>query len=113
MMFYIRNVSSRDLLFAFSEGQVSNMIDVKDAVRRAFAFTKDFQDVMNATSLTLEEVELSGDGKVWLVTLSYFDSAEAFEANLTGADRRRRYKLLRIDADSGQVLGMVFPSDGS
>jgi hypothetical protein len=89
------------------------MIDVKQAVRRAFEFAKDFQDVMNAANLTLEEVELTKDGQLWLVTLGYFDSAEILEGHLTGSERQRRYKLLRIDANSGEVLGMVFPTDVS
>jgi len=112
-MVYVRSACRRDLFFDFTREQVSNMIDVKQAVKSAFAFTSDFQDVMNATSVTLEAVELSDDGKVWLVTLSYFDSAEGIEGILKGSKRTRRYKLLRIDADSGQVLGMVFPADVS
>jgi hypothetical protein len=84
------------------------MIDVKQAVQSAFEFTKGLQDVMNAANLTLEEVELSDDGQLWLVTMSYFDSAEGFEGVLKGSARTRRYKLLRINADSGEVVGMVF-----
>ncbi len=55
------------------------MIDVKQAVKMAFEFANGLQDVMNAANLTLEEVELSDDGNLWLVTLSYFDSAEGIE----------------------------------
>jgi hypothetical protein len=84
------------------------MIDVKQAVRRAFEFTKGLEDVMNAANLTLEEVELSDDGELWLVTLSYFDSAEGMEGILKGATRTRRYKRFRINAHDGEVLGMVF-----
>ena len=94
--------------FQLYPGVVPKMIDVKQAVIMAFEFANGLKDVMNATNLTLEEVELSDDGKLWLVTLSYFDSAEGFEGVLKGSNRTRRYKLLRMDADSGEVLGMVF-----
>jgi len=71
-------------------------MNVKDAVKIAYAFAKDFyQDY----SLSLEEVELSDDGRFWYVTFSLMNPLE------TWASGKKDYKVITVDQD-GQVKSM-------
>ena len=89
------------------------MIEVKQAAAQASNYMR---DIMNATDLTLEEVELSEDDRFWDITLSGLVPARqqpssglmrspelsAFLAN----NNRRVYKIIRIDAQDGIVRSM-------
>ena len=89
------------------------MIDVKQAAAQASNYMR---DIMNATDLTLEEVELSEDDRFWDITLSALVRAQqqpigelmrspelsAFLAN----NNRRVYKRIRVDAQEGIVKSM-------
>ena len=89
------------------------MIDVKQAAAQASNYMR---DIMNATDLTLEEVELSEDDRFWDITLSALVPAQqqpssglmrsaeisAFLAN----NNRRVYKRIRVDAQEGIVKSM-------
>jgi hypothetical protein len=76
------------------------MIVVKEAVRKAAEY---FEDLYHGQfkNVLLEEVELS-DG-YWLVTLGYDVVPDVF-SQLSGI--RRRYKVFKIDGDTGDVMSM-------
>lgn len=76
------------------------MIDVKVAVNNAVTFLKH----LPATSVVderLEEVELTPNESLWLVTLSYKDSPLSLQRN---------YKTFKIDAETGEVQSMKIRS---
>ena len=75
------------------------MLNVKDAVTQAFAFTESLLDGSRVANLLLEEVEKRGDK--WLITLSMPSSHP-----LGALSPNRDYKTFTIDAVTGEVLSM-------
>jgi hypothetical protein len=82
------------------------MITVKEAVKNATLF---FAEVFpNATDVRLEEVELSDEGPWWNVTLSFpGPSPTSAIASVLGGQQGRIYKLVKIDAESGEPKGIL------
>ncbi len=77
-------------------------MNVKDSVKIAYEFAKDFyQD----STLSLEEVELSEDGQLWFVTLGITNPLESWS---TG---KKDYKIIAVDRD-GQVKSMKLREAG-
>lgn len=74
-------------------------IEVKKAVQLAKAQLSDIMEVP-ATEVLLEEVELSDDGRFWLVTLSYPSPAPNPITVFSG--RSREYRIVKLLADTGQ-----------
>ena len=98
-----------------SDETVLDVTDVKAAVRSAYQYIREFQDLMGAglDDLRLEEVELSEDEKTWLVTLGYDvpikrKSAldEAMQPLNASRGFQREYKLFSINALTGKVESM-------
>ncbi|HWM92781.1 MAG TPA: hypothetical protein VN493_18600 [Thermoanaerobaculia bacterium] len=72
-------------------------MNVKDAVKIAYDYVKDFyQD----HTLSLEEVELSEDGRFWYVTLGVTNPLEQWSSG------RKDYKVVTVDIQTGQVKSM-------
>jgi hypothetical protein len=80
------------------------MIDVKQAAQSASNFINGLYSNETISDVRLEEVELSEDGKYWLITLSFPLPASLGVVYLGGGGRQ--YKLFKIDADTGEVLSM-------
>jgi len=80
------------------------MLDVKEAARRASEYFAGLYDDTKIDDVQLEEVELSEDGKHWLITLSY----PLLAAGMVPLNRisHRKYKLFTIDAETGEVKSM-------
>lgn len=77
------------------------MLDVKEAAQRASEyFASLYQDILNPQ---LEEVELSDDGQYWFITLSYPVAPELSALNF---NFKRKYKVFKIDAKTGEVKSM-------
>lgn len=75
-------------------------IPAKQAV---IAATTNFTEVTGITSgVTVEELELTEDGKYWMVTLGYAEPG-MLPAYLAGA---KSYKSFKVDAKTGDVLSM-------
>ena len=79
-------------------------IDVKKAVAIALQYFRELVQGQYA-DLELEEVELSEDGKFWLVTLGFTrlmsGSLEAIVAPPT-----RAYKVIKLNATTGEPAAM-------
>ena len=62
--------------------------------------------------LGLEEVEMSKDGKFWLVTLGFYRPSKKPASGLQvlrqiqGVTHERKYKLFKVDAATGKVSSM-------
>jgi hypothetical protein len=104
---------------------VVSEIDVKEAVRLAKEFATGIYDKEKISRLGLEAVERTEDGKHWLVTLGFSrpwslkpqkqDALKTFREQLQGVARdpklEREYKVFRVDAQSGAVIGMEMFSE--
>lgn len=71
-------------------------LNVKAAVRIAMDYVQSLQEILPATHLRLEEVELTERG-LWLITLSFIDS-DTLET--------RVYKQFEVDPDTKEVRAM-------
>ena len=76
-----------------------NMITVRDAVKAATDYLKDFGSLLpSQTGLRLEETELWEEPPLWIITISF--QASPFD------DNSRVYKQFRVNADNGEVQSM-------
>jgi hypothetical protein len=73
------------------------MATVKDAVRAAIAYLREFSDLMPTYNVRLEETVFDDDFRRWRIVLSYTDSP--VEVN-------RIHKLFIVEGESGEVLAM-------
>ncbi len=76
------------------------MIEVRVATTAAVDYLKQF--FPDANNVQLEEIEISEDEKFWTVTLSYDDN-DRFGMSY---NRSKKYKIFKIDANTGGVLSM-------
>ncbi len=76
------------------------MIDVKMAANASVEYLR--QLLPNVNNVQLEEVEISEDEKFWSITVSFYDS-DTYNMNF---NKGRKYKVLKIDADTGNVQSM-------
>ncbi len=92
------------------------MIDVKQAAEIARTYLIDLlgeQELEDEKAITLEEFELSRDGKIWNVTLGYPVrelTVKALATHIAGLthEPRRRFKTFRIGSKDGKLLGMKY-----
>lgn len=84
------------------------MLNVKEAVKRAFEVLADMFDKESLREPRLEEVELTGCGDVWSVTVSFVRPTTVVDAAELGLPPcfEREYKVIEIQAESGQMLSM-------
>jgi hypothetical protein len=79
------------------------MIDVKQASDKAREYLMSF--FPDAEKVQLEEVELTSDKTFWYITLSYEGMANSVASSLL-VGKSVRYKIFKLDAESGEVLSM-------
>lgn len=91
-----------------------SMIDLRNAVKAAYDYLRSLQDMMGhqLENLRLEEVELSEDKNFWLITLGFdgnfiINNSMAVAAlGMSTQERRREYKLFKVNSQSGEVEAM-------
>lgn len=89
-------------------------MDVKSAVARAIGFLQEVYGEAKLPGLRLEEVELSDDGSLWHITLSFLAEVPPEERSVLdrelGALRKpnvaRQYKILSVSSSTGEVHSM-------
>ena len=93
--------------------QPLKLFTVKQAVAKAMAAAGEFYAKQDMVDLTLEEVEMSDDGKHWLITLGFFLASKKPPTDLgdrlrqiQGKTYERRYKLFKVDVYTGKVGSM-------
>jgi hypothetical protein len=77
------------------------VIDVKQAVKAAISYVRDFRDILPDQDLRLEETELVDDGglgAVWLITLGMRENP------FSGEDYT--FRQFVVDAQDGTVKAM-------
>ena len=78
------------------------MIDVKEASKTAYEhFGQLYQG--NYENLSLEEVEISEDGKYWEIILGY---SVPGQHSITSGSTSREFKKFEIDAETGRFVSM-------
>lgn len=86
------------------------MIDVKEAVKRATEFVQTVFEKEKFDQITLEEVELSDDGRLWFVTLGLgkIIVENPFQTIMSGAAGKLsvKYKVFQVNRSSGDVVSM-------
>lgn len=93
------------------------MIPVKRAKKVAVQYLRDISDPDQLHDVRLEEVELSEDETIWLITIGYTVKVELSlgeppdnymfpELAEAGQSHERIYKLFNIDAEKGVVKSM-------
>ncbi len=84
------------------------MVDVKQAVSKAIESAQNLYEGSAIRDLLLEEVELSEDGKHWLVTIAFSrqDTAKSTTSASSSANYERAYKMIKLRADTGDVVSM-------
>ena len=86
------------------------MIDVKQAVSIAISHLNDLYPDTKLEGVMLEEVELSSDGRRWLVTIGFDKPKKVTGAALVFpfavAATERVYKIITISSDHGQFVSM-------
>jgi hypothetical protein len=75
-------------------------LEVKKAVQLAKEYLSDIMPVP-APEVLLEEVELSDDGRFWLITLSYPAPVPSPILMLSGRGNRE-YRVVKLLAETGQ-----------
>lgn len=89
------------------------MINVKQAVEKAFSAVKELMPQDQLGNLALEEVVFDDKRKQWCITLGY-DSPRVIKKtplplSILGTmteETERKYKILRIDAHTGELVSM-------
>ena len=79
------------------------MIDVKEATTKAREYLQSF--FPDAEKVQLEEVELTDDKAHWFITLSYEGVSNSVASSLL-VGKSVRYKLFKLDAETGEVISM-------
>jgi hypothetical protein len=86
-------------------------MDVKSAVARAIASLHEVYGEADLSGLRLEEVELSDDGALWHIALSFLAEVPPEErsgllAELRTPNLARQYKILSVSSSTGKVNSM-------
>lgn len=83
-------------------------IELQEAVKIATKTLREIYKGKRFHNLLLEEVELIGNGREWLITLGFDVSAKPKNGSLASivANPERKYKQFCINAKSGNVKSM-------
>ncbi len=84
------------------------MTDIESAVISATTFAAEAYPDGRVKDPLLEEIELSDDGRLWLVTLSWVDPdrQNAFLVSLGPGAGKRTFKVFSVERETGEVLSM-------
>jgi hypothetical protein len=90
------------------------MIDVKEATQIALSYFEDLYGEDAFSNVMLEEVERENenDTSYWLITIGFTEEKDIEPSPLSPltADKQRRYKRFKIDAETGEVASMKIRS---
>jgi hypothetical protein len=92
---------------ATAKAEEKTKVDVQQAAHAAMRyFQKLFPTVKR---FTLEEVELSDDGKFWMITLGY-EIPRQSSVQVILAPPTTKYKVFKVDVGTGEVVAMKIRS---
>lgn len=82
------------------------MITVKQAADAASKYLAELAAVNPEFPITIEEVSRSADGEHWSITLGYAPKAMASGASWSAMLGSREYKIIEVDAKTGDMISM-------
>lgn len=82
-------------------------VDVKAAVTSAMEYVKSLYSGQSLRDLLLEEVELADGNSEWLITIGFSLPKEEQGLLITPRQLARHYKIVRVDAKTGEALSML------
>ena len=88
------------------------MIDVKQAVKVAGECAENMLADENLIDARLEEVELSENGQLWYITLSFLREPLKLSDALVGP-KTREYKVFTLRSDTGEFVSMKIRNPAS
>ncbi len=88
-----------------TENKPAKKIDAREAAGAAFQYFKQLFLPAEVESVSLEEVELSEDGKHWLITLGYEFRPKSGIAAAFGPPKTK-FKVFKVDTRNGRVVAM-------
>ena len=83
-----------------------NTIKIREAVQQAMTFVVSLYNGQEIENLLLEEIEYSSELNQWLVTIGFSVPTSKSEFLLVKDTMLRKYKIVNIDATSGEALSM-------
>ncbi len=81
-------------------------VDVKTAVSNALAYVKSLYTGQSLRDLLLEEVELSESDSQWRITVGFSLPKDEPPFLISPRQLARHYKVVLIDATTGEALSM-------
>ena len=81
------------------------------SVKEIVDIAKEYSEKLISDKGNLEEVELTGDGRYWIVTLSYTTLVKDY-FSLGVPTARKDYKKFKINAHTGEVTSMKIAKPG-
>jgi hypothetical protein len=88
---------------------MKSTVSIHDAVKAVLGFAQELYGLQDVKRLTLEEVEPTEDERFWMVTLGVPATLQPVEVIARRASSER-YKVFKVDADTGEVLSMKIRS---
>lgn len=85
------------------------IVNIKEAVARAFQFVKDMYEDSKIENVLLEEVTMpENSSSFWDVTLSFMQPCPPKDITDVFAPKEymRTYKIIRINTNTGEVISM-------
>jgi hypothetical protein len=79
------------------------MIEITGTIKKITEYLQSFYP--NTKKIQVEEMVLSDDKKFWDITMSY-ETDEPQSGSFLATEKSRKYKVFRIDSESGEVLSM-------
>jgi len=90
-------------------------VDARQATKAAFDYFEMLfsNKLLSSSEPGLEEIEMSKDGRFWLVTLGYNAPRPKYQHMPEFLKvPMRKLKVFKVDAATGRVLSMKIPQDG-
>lgn len=87
-------------------------IDPKSAAQLAIDYVREVYGEDNVSEPLLEEIELTTNRNTWKITVSFMRKAQVgMLKGLNQFKTERVYKLLELDAESGEIRSMKIRGD--
>jgi hypothetical protein len=108
------------LILKLINAGVKNMLDIKQAVAKAKLHVSDLFTSEGASDFLLEEIDMSADKKLWIITVSFLRKEKepakgghksAINPNLLNLPwvngEQRLFKMAVVDSSNGELVRIV------
>jgi hypothetical protein len=108
------------LILKLTNAGVENMLDIKQAVAKAKLHVSDLFTSEGASDFLLEEIDMSADKKLWIITVSFLREEKepakgghksSINPNLLNLPwvngEQRLFKMAVVDSSNGELVRIV------